>query len=89
MSQATVTSKGQVTIPKQVRERLGVGPGDRIDFVVEQDGGVRVRRLGRSVADLAGILRSPGRRPVSLRAMDESVAELLARKNERIRKQRG
>ena len=38
MSTATITSKGQVTIPKDVRSRLGIGTGDRVEFVEIQDG---------------------------------------------------
>lgn len=43
MSSSRLTSKGQVTIPKPVRERLGIRPGDEVEFV-ECDDGVRVRR---------------------------------------------
>lgn len=42
MVSARVTSKGQVTIPKEVRDRLGIGPGDEVEFV--DDGGVTVIR---------------------------------------------
>ena len=44
---ATVTSKGQVTIPKQVRELLGIGPGSVIDFERGDDGRVVLVKVGR------------------------------------------
>ena len=42
-----VTSKGQVTIPKRVRDHLGIAPGHRIDFELTQDGKVTLRRVGQ------------------------------------------
>ena len=42
-----VTSKGQVTIPKQVRDRLGINPGSKVDFKVAEDGRAFLRRVGR------------------------------------------
>jgi antitoxin PrlF len=53
-----LTTKGQVTIPRTIRERLGVGPGDTVDFAVGPTGTVEVRRaqaeadLRRAVADI-------------------------------------
>lgn len=43
MPRAKITSKGQLTLPKEVREKLGVGPGDELDFV-EEDGQFLVRK---------------------------------------------
>lgn len=54
---ATVTSKGQVTIPEQVRDELGIGPGDRIVFRVE-DGRATVARTA-DLLDLAGAVPVP------------------------------
>jgi antitoxin PrlF len=51
----TITSKGQVTIPKAVRDALGLKPADRVEFVVE-DGTARLRKHGLSIRDLVGIL---------------------------------
>jgi len=73
MPTATVTSKGQVTLPKKVREALRIGPGDRIDFVLDGEGGARVRPGRFDVGDLKGILHRPGRRPVSLAKMQEAI----------------
>jgi AbrB family looped-hinge helix DNA binding protein len=43
----TVTSKGQVTIPKPVRDRLGINPGSRVEFEVAEDGRAFLRRVGK------------------------------------------
>ncbi len=43
----TVTRKGQVTIPKQVRDRLGINPGSKVDFEVAEDGRAFLRRVGK------------------------------------------
>lgn len=43
----TVTRKGQVTIPKQVRDRLGIHPGSRVDFEIAEDGKAFLRRIGK------------------------------------------
>lgn len=74
MPTATVTSKGQVTLPRRIREALRVRPGDRIDFVLAENGEVRVRAGEVDVSELRGLLRRPGRRPVSLEAIDEAIA---------------
>ncbi len=53
MTSATVTSKGQTTIPKEVRAAANLRPGDRIQFTVLQDGTILVRVKNRSVSELA------------------------------------
>lgn len=74
MPTATVTSKGQVTLPKKVREALRVKAGDQVDFVLEAEGEVLVRAARTDVRDLKGLLHKPGRKPVSLPAMEEAIA---------------
>jgi antitoxin PrlF len=74
MPTATVTSKGQVTLPRKVREALRVRPGDRIDFVLGADGEVRVRAGEVDVSEIRGLLHRPGREPVSLQAMEEAIS---------------
>jgi antitoxin PrlF len=70
---ATITSKGQTTIPKEIREFPNLQPGDRIDFVVE-NGRVYLAPSNVDVRKLSGILYQPGRKPVSLTEMDEAIA---------------
>lgn len=66
MEDSTLTSKGQVTIPKSIRDGLGVKAGDRITFTVMPDGVVLMRPKSRSIKDLAGILYEEGREPVPI-----------------------
>jgi AbrB family looped-hinge helix DNA binding protein len=75
MASTTVTSKGQVTIPKRIRDFLRVKPGDRIDFDIDARGTVVVRPGGTDVQALKGLLQRAGRRPVSLEAMDAAIAK--------------
>ena len=66
---ATLTSKGQTTIPKEIRESLGMRPGDRLTFTQMPDGTVIMRVKRRSIMELAGVLRKKGRKPVSIAQM--------------------
>ena len=61
---ATLTSKGQTTIPKEIRERLGSKPGDRIIFTLMPDGTVSMRVKTKRIMALAGALHKKGRKPV-------------------------
>jgi AbrB family looped-hinge helix DNA binding protein len=74
MPSATVTSKGQVTLPKKVREALRMKVGDQIDFLVDARGGVRLRAGRCDANDLKGVLHRPGRAPVTLKAIDDAIA---------------
>lgn len=61
---ATLTSKGQTTIPKEIRDSLGMKPGDRMTFTLMPDATVLMRVKGKSVNELAGMLKKKGRKPV-------------------------
>lgn len=61
---STLTSKGQTTIPKDIRDSLGMKPGDRMTFTMLPDGTVLMRVKNKSVMSLAGSLRKKGRKPV-------------------------
>lgn len=74
MSESGVTTKGQTTLPKAVRQALGLSPGDRLRYVILDDGQVRLMRTV-PVAGLAGMLRREGQEPLSLQDMDRAVAE--------------
>lgn len=87
MPTATITSKGQVTLPKALREHLHVDQGDRVEFVFEADGTARVRRLAGSLDRVRGILHRPGVAPMTVEEMDEEIAEYLAEEDERIERQ--
>jgi AbrB family looped-hinge helix DNA binding protein len=72
--EATLTSKGQITIPKDVRDALHLRPGDRLDFVLQADGTVRVLPITGSVKRLKGMLPKP-ERALSLEEMDATIAK--------------
>ena len=74
MSIATVTSKGQVTIPQDVRERLGIVTGTRVEFAERGDGVVEFIPLTASIMDLAGIITWNGP-PVSIEEMDDAIGD--------------
>lgn len=72
MPTSTVTSKGQTTIPKEIRTRLRLKPGDRLEFLVDEDGRVTVLPATLDAADLAGILKAPSK-PVTVEAMNQVI----------------
>jgi antitoxin PrlF len=76
MPTATLTSKGQVTLPKSVREALQVHAGDRLDFTPASEGAFRVEVRREDPRSLAGMLRRRGRRPISVREMDRAIERL-------------
>ncbi len=80
MAAATLTSKGQTTIPKEIRDFLGIGPGDKLDFVVESDGRVILWPATLDVRQLRGMLKRSGRKAVTLEEMDKAVAAGVARR---------
>ncbi len=77
MPLATLTNKGQITIPKAVRKTLGLQPGDKLEFTVNRQGEIACRAVTRKVDDVFGKLHKPGRKPVSVKAMDETIKRRL------------
>ncbi len=65
----TLTSKGQTTIPKEIRDSLGMKPGDRMTFTLMPDGTVIMRLKSKSILELAGFLHKKGRKAVSIKQM--------------------
>jgi len=80
MPVSTLTSKGQTTIPKEVRELLGVAAGDRLDFIPQADGTVVLRAATVDVAVLRGILHRQGRKAVPLAEMDRVIRDRAGRR---------
>ena len=75
----TVTSKGQTTIPKEVRDKLGLDNGTRIEWVLE-NGKASVRPRKLRVADMFGMLgEPPAGKGSSIRQIDETVQDAVAR----------
>ena len=86
MPTATITSKGQITLPREVREHLHVREGDRVEFEIQRDGDVRVRPVTGSVEELFGMLRRPGAPSRSLEEIEEGIAALARDEDERVRR---
>ena len=74
MAYATLTSKGQITLPKSIRERLGVGAGDRIEFI-ESEQGFLVVSTTRDIRSLRGIVGRFTKR-VTIEAMNRVIEKM-------------
>lgn len=74
MAGTTINSKGQITLPKAVRERLHVDIGDEVDFVVNDRGEVvMVRAAHLQVTELKGLLKRRRKRPVTVERMNAVI----------------
>jgi AbrB family looped-hinge helix DNA binding protein len=73
MPSATLTSKGQITLPKAIRDLLRLDTGDRVDFIVKDDGTVVLRPATVDVRELRGLLHRSGRAPLSVEAMNAII----------------
>ncbi len=78
MATATVTSKGQTTIPKPVRDHLRLKPGDRVEFLVQDDGSVVMVPATVDVGELEGVLTKP-KAAISLADMEEAIRKRSGR----------
>lgn len=78
MPSAVVTSKGRITIPKEVREALGVDAGDRVEFVETAKGVYEIVAVAKDVRELKGMIARP-RKPVSVEDMRRAAARRAAR----------
>ena len=72
MAKATVTSKGQLTLPKEIRQRLGVQQGDRVEFRTDRSGRVWVEPATQDLMALRGLF-GPVDRARSQEELDEAV----------------
>ena len=73
MAQATLTSKGQVTIPKEIRELLKLHTGDKIEIVVTGKREAIIRPISKKVDDVFCKLHNPDRKPVALETIDDAI----------------
>jgi antitoxin PrlF len=78
MLSAKLTSKGQITIPKAVRDRLKLATGDRVQFLAEADGRIVLAPVTISIRSLKGVLPAP-KRAITLKEMDSAIAAGAAR----------
>ncbi len=75
MATATLTSKGQITIPRRVRTALGIDAGDRVEFVETDRGQFAMIAATRSVQELKGLFRGKRSKPVSIEEMNAAIAK--------------
>jgi len=73
MALATLTTKGQVTIPKIIRESLKLNTGDKIEIIVTEKREAIIRPVSKKVDDIFCKLHKPGRKAVSLEAMEDAI----------------
>lgn len=78
MPSSTISSKGQITVPKEIRDALRVGTGDRILFVLRADGVVELRPETLDVLDLVGILQPPNGRTATIDEMNSAPRKRAA-----------
>ena len=72
MNITTISRKGQITLPKNIRDHLKVDSGDRVEFLIDADGHVTVWPVTEDVTRLKGMVPKP-EKPVSIRDMDRAI----------------
>ena len=70
----TLTSKGQLTVPKSIRERLEIKAGDKLEFFIHDNGMVELVPITSSITKLKGMVPKP-EKPVSLADMEKAICE--------------
>lgn len=83
---ATVTVKGQVTVPKALRDQLSIEPGTQLDFKLNDDGTMLVKPLKRSALSIVGLLHRPGRNAATIEEMSQAAVDGAAERLMRSRK---
>jgi antitoxin PrlF len=75
MPHSVLTTKGQIVIPKPIRDQLQLHAGDAVDFLLQDDGAVLLRPAVEDVGALKGCLRSRRRTPVTVEEMHQAVCQ--------------
>ncbi len=75
MALATMTTKGQITVPKAVRDALRLHSGDKVEVIVREDGSALLKPVTKKAAEVFGKLHSPGRKPVSIEEMNKTIRQ--------------
>ncbi|MBD2570712.1 AbrB/MazE/SpoVT family DNA-binding domain-containing protein [Anabaena lutea] len=75
MTSATITTKGQVTIPKEIRDYLNLDTGSKVDFVIDENGIVKLIPLNIPIKKLSGILHREGMESATLEEMEKTISE--------------
>ena len=79
MATATITSKGQVTIPKKIRDKLGLKPGDTLNFDIKDSRTISVTRK-KSIDEAFGMLQRENQESFTIEEMNQGVAEYFKKK---------
>ncbi len=79
MPTATLTSKGQVTIPKEIRDRLRLETGQRLDFDIDKNGKLSVVPRNRDIRSLMGIIKSKRKTPVTVEEMNQAILQRFSK----------
>jgi len=79
MPTATLTSKGQVTIPKEIRDRLRLQTGHRLEFEIDKNGKVILIPRNKDIRSLKGIIRSKRKKAPSVEEMNEAIAQRFSK----------
>jgi antitoxin PrlF len=74
---ATLTSKGQITLPKEIRDRLGLDAGSMLDFQILEDNTITARPVKPDARRIRGLLKSPHATPPTVAQMDAAVSKHL------------
>ena len=74
---ATLTTKGQITLPKEIRDRLGLDAGSMLDFQLLPDNTITARPVKPDARSIRGLLKSPHAGPLTVAQMDEGIAQHL------------
>ena len=85
---ATLTSKGQITLPKEIRDRLGLDAGSMLDFQILEDNTLTARQVKPDARRIRGLLKSPHAVPPTVEQMDEAVSEYLRDRHAPVRNSR-
>ena len=78
MEEATLTSKSQITMPKAVRDSLGLETGDKIRFVPARNG-FRIVAVRGDISSLSGIFKGRRDKPLTIAEMNQSIQEMGSR----------
>lgn len=74
MLSTTVTNTGQITLPEEIQQHLKLTSGSRVEFVIDEDGQVKIFPLNAAVETLSGILHRPDSQPATLEEMDAAIS---------------
>lgn len=75
MPSATITTKGQVTIPKEIRDYLNLDTGSKVEFVIDEQGMVKLIALNVPIQSLSGVLYRLGMNTATLEEMEAAIKE--------------